>query len=85
MTMTVAKLHRLLGEIVERGHGRKPVCIDKSTFHHPLEGDGALILGVESVEGPRWIYNCDDEGGVKENADGSESGRMTVVLKGGES
>lgn len=83
MTITVARLHRLLGEMVERGHGRKPVCIDKMSFSHPLEIDGCTILGVESVEGPRFIPNFDDDGGFKENADGTESGRMTVVLKGG--
>lgn len=83
MTITVAKLHRLLGEIIDLGDGRKPVCIDKSTFTHPLEGDGCTIIGIEFVDGPLWICNADDEGGVKENADGSESGRMTVVLKGG--
>lgn len=83
MTITVARMHRLLGEFVERGHGRKPVCIDKATFSHALEGDGCTILGVEVIDGPNWIYNCDDDGGVKENTDGSESGRMTIVLKGG--
>lgn len=83
MTMTVARLHKLLGKLVEKGHGRKPVCIDKRTFSHPLENDGCTILGVDAIEGPRFIPNCDDDGGFKENSDGTESGRMTVVLKGG--
>lgn len=83
MTITAAKLHRLLGEIVERGHGRKPVCINKETFRDNRESDGCVILGVEVIEGPIWIPNCDDDGGFAENADGSESGRMTVILKGG--
>ena len=83
MTMTVAKLHRLLGEIVKRGHGRKPVCINKETFLDNRESEGCVILGVDTIEGPVFVPNCDDDGGFKENADGSESGRMTVVLKGG--
>jgi hypothetical protein len=82
MTMTVATLHKRLAELVTRGHGRKPVCINKETFRDSLEQDGCVILGVEAIEGPKWIPNCDDDGGTKKNADGSESGRMTVVLKG---
>ena len=74
MTMTVEKLHKMLGEIVKRGHGRKPVCINKETFSHPLEGDGAVILGVEKIDGPIWIPTCGDDGGGSENADGTESG-----------
>ena len=83
MTMTVATLHKRLSVLVEQGHGRKPVCISKTTFRDNREGDGCTILGVESIDGPTWIPNCDDDGGFKENADGTESGRMTVVLKGG--
>lgn len=83
MTMTVGKLHKLLGQLVDQGHARKPVCINKNTFRHPLEDDGAVILGVEAVTGPKWIGNADDDGFTKENADGTESGRMTVILEGG--
>lgn len=83
MAMTVATLHKRLGEILARGHGRKPVCINKETFKDNRESDGCVILGVEEIEGPIFIPNCDDDGGYKENADGSESGRMTIVLKGG--
>lgn len=79
---TVAALHKALGQLVAAGHGRKPVCIDKETFTDRLEIDGATILDVASVDGPKWIYKMDDDGGVKINADGSESGRFTVVLKG---
>ena len=82
MTMTVNTLHKLLGELIEQGHGRKPVCIDKGTFHHPLEDDGAVILGVSGMYGPKFIANADDDGGVKTNEDGTESGRQTVVLVG---
>ena len=51
-------------------------------FGHPCESDGYLILDVESVEAD-LIYVMDDDGGIKENADGTERMRMTVVLYGG--
>lgn len=83
MSMTVKALHKKLGELVTAGHGRKPVCVNKDSFYSPLEDDGAVIIGVESVSGPKWIGNIDDDGFTKWNKDGSESGRSTVVLEGG--
>lgn len=80
--MNVQQLHQALGVLVAQGHGRKPVCVNKNTFRHPLEGDGAVILGVKAVKGPEWIQMTDDDGGPKVNADGSESGRYTVILEG---
>ena len=82
--MNVGQLHRHLSRLVKEGHGRKPVCIDKSTFQHPCEDDGCVILEVHKVEGPEFIRNIDDDGGHKENNDGTESGRLTVVLCGTE-
>ena len=84
MTMTVSKLHKLLTELIAAGHGRKPVCINKRTFNHRMEEDGAVILPVESVSGPEFIGTTDDDGGTKFNRDGTEAGRYTVVLSGGE-
>lgn len=80
--MNVAQLHRALGELIAKGHARKPVCINKNSFHHPLEGDGAVILGIDSVQGPIFVGMTDDDGGTKFNKDGTESGFMTVILKG---
>lgn len=79
--MTVARLHRLLAKLIDQGHGHKPVAVNKRTFTHPLEGDGACILSVHGVR-IEWIATADDDGGRKENADGSESGRITAVLFG---
>jgi hypothetical protein len=79
--ITVGKLHKFLGELVAKGHARKPVCIDKATFHHPLESDGATILEVEKGRF-MWIPMIDDDGGVKQNKDGTESGRQCLVLRG---
>ena len=84
MTMTVSKLHKQLSELIAAGHGRKPVCINKRTFNHKLERDGAVILPIESVSGPEFIGTADDDGWTKFNRDGTEAGRYTVVLSGGE-
>ena len=80
--MNVNQLHKALGALVEKGHGRKPVCINKTSFNHPLESDGAVILNVQAVTGPRFITMTDDDGGTKFNKDGTESGSYTVVLEG---
>lgn len=80
--MNVNQLHKALGELIAKGHGRKPVCINKSSFHHPLEMDGAVILAVRNVSGPQFIVMTDDDGGTKFNKDGTESGSYTVVLEG---
>lgn len=84
MTMTVFRLHKQLSELIAAGHGRKPVCINKRTFNHRMEEDGAVILPVESVSGPEFIGTTDDDGGMKFNRDGTDAGRYTVVLSGGE-
>lgn len=83
MGLTVARLHKELGKLIEQGHGRKPVNVHKESFHHPLESDGAVILDVESIQGPVWISMADDDGGTKWNRDGTESGKRVVILKGG--
>ena len=81
MSMTVAKLHRFLGAMIEAGHGRKPVTVNKRTFSHPLEQDGVSILNVHSAE-LDWIPQGDDDGGTKVNKDGTEHGKWNVVLTG---
>lgn len=82
MSLTVAALHKKLGELIAAGHARKPVLVNKPSFTHPLEQDGAVLLDVEAVEGPQWIPMCNDDGGTKWNKDGTESGRTVVILKG---
>lgn len=79
--MTVNKLLKLCEVAIAAGHGRAAVCVDKPTFTHPLEGDGAVILdachaGVESV------VQMDDDGGTKTNARGGECYRTCFVLQG---
>lgn len=79
--MTVNKLYKDLGKLIEAGHGRKKVAINKNTFNHALESDGCVILHVEtsSIE---WVPTIDDDGGFKENKDGSEAGCSMCVLCG---
>ena len=57
---------------------------NKRTFNNRLEQDGAVIMPVEIVYGPVFINTADDDGGTKFNRDGTEAGRYTVVLAGGE-
>lgn len=82
MPMTVAALHKRLGELIVAGHGRKPVVVKKQSFHHACEDDGVTMLDLYGVEDPRWVYTCDDDGGVKINKDGTEAGRRQVILYG---
>lgn len=79
--MTVQKLHTLLGKLIEQGSGRLPICVNKPTFSHNLEGDGCVILNICGVK-TEWIPNIDGDGGMKVNKDGSESGRTTAILFG---
>lgn len=79
---TVAKLHKQLGKLIEQGHGRKPVLVNKPSFHDAREDDGCVLLEIFGIEGPRWIPMADDDGGTKWNADGTESGKRVVVLFG---
>lgn len=83
MSMTVATLHKRLSALIDAGHGRKPVLVDKPSFTHPCEQDGTTILEISSVDGPKWIPICDDDGGTKWNKDGTESGKTVIVLSGG--
>lgn len=80
--MTLNKFIKVLIEIRDNGNGHKPVFVDKKSFSHALESDGAYIIGLEDAN-VRWVNFLDDDGGIKFNKDGSESGRNIVVLSGG--
>lgn len=81
-TMTIAKLHKMLCALVEDGHGRRPVCVNKESFYHPLEGDGVSILDVTEAR-TDTITIADDDGWAAFNKDGSEKTRKVFVLGGG--
>lgn len=73
--MTVAKLAKLLAKEIARGNGRCAVCIDKPTFQHPLEPDGAVIQDVVSIR-TESVVQLDDDGAFTERY------RRCVVLTG---
>lgn len=77
MAITIGRLHKLLSRMIEQGHARKKVCINKASFSHPLEGDGAVILDVETVQIESYPM-LDDDGFTKEN-----SCHTSLVLGGG--
>ena len=80
--MTVAKLHKLLGTLVEEGQGRRPVCVNKASFYHPLESDGVAILDVTEAKADT-ITMADDDGWTATNKDGTERTRKVFVIGGG--
>ena len=81
-TMTVARLHKQLSEMVQNGQGWMKVAVNKRSFHHPLESDGAVILDVQSAAFT-WVPLTDDDGGTAMRKDGTERGSMRLVIDGG--
>lgn len=79
--MTLNKLHKLLGKLIEQGHGRRTVGVDKQSFQDNRENDGPMILPVCEVD-VEWINDADDDGGLAFNKDGTERGRTTIILGG---
>jgi hypothetical protein len=77
--MTINRLHKLLAGAITKGYGHRMVCIQKNTFEHPLEE--VEILEVEEAIIATWPM-LDDDGGHRELADGRESTRTGMLLKG---
>ncbi|QKD45332.1 hypothetical protein HF896_17675 [Alicycliphilus denitrificans] len=63
-------------------HARKQWEPSKRFCNHVLEGDGAVIMDMEHIDGLKWIPLNDDDGGTKWNRDGSEAGYRMVALSG---
>lgn len=80
-TMTVNQLHRLMVKLINQGHGKLPVCINKDTFRDNCESDGAVILPVDGAT-VRRVYILDDDGGIKMTKAGRECERTMAVLHG---
>lgn len=79
--MTIGRLHKLLGKLVENGHSRVQVCVNKDTFTDNREADGVVMLPVNGAI-LRYIGVANDDGGTQENADGSERHRNTLLIYG---
>lgn len=82
MSITVGRLHKELTKLIEQGHARKHVMINKRTFSHVLEPDGVCILPVEDFIVDSYTI-ADDDGGIATNKDGSEKYKTSLVLIGG--
>lgn len=79
--MTINQLHKLTAKLKDQGLGRRVVHIDKSTFSHPLESDGCLVLEVETAD--MHTFNIlDDDGFTAVNAKGAEVYYTGLVLYG---
>lgn len=79
--MTVAKLHKLLGEMIAQGHGRRSVLVNKSTFTSNLEADGVVILEVCGVIPHTGTY-ADGDGFTAVRRDGRECTMSCVLIYG---
>jgi hypothetical protein len=79
--MTLNKLYRHLGKLIDEGCGRYQVAVHKPSFVNPCESDGVVILPVEAIE-CYLVPQSDDDGGTAVNRDGTERLRGTVVLGG---
>ena len=80
-TLTVGRLHKLLGQMIEQGHARRGVCVSKETFRDNREGDGCTILQAYDCRVKR-INLADDDGGTAINKDGSERTTTVAILFG---
>ncbi len=76
--MTLSRLIKELQKL-EAEHGRCKVCVDKNTLYDGNETFS--VCRIKSVQS-QWVYNASDDGGVKYNKDGTESGSTTIVLCG---
>lgn len=79
MTLTVAKLHKILEETITLGRGNMPVGVDLDTFNSP--NDDATVADVGAAK-PAWVAQCDGDGWTETNADGTEKGRTMLLLCG---
>lgn len=79
--MTVTRLHKLLGKMIDDGLGRRQILVNKETFTHNLEADGAVMLEVCGVI-PHVATLMDDDGGTAVRKDGRERSSLCVLIYG---
>lgn len=80
--LTVGKLHKILGRLINQGAIRRRVCVSKETFRSNLESDGVTILEAHDCR-LETIHLADDDGGTGVNKDGSEKYTTVAILFGG--
>ena len=77
--MTIKRLHKELTKLINEGHGRKEVCVDKSHVNHPCEPDGVCLFPVTGASiGTHEMMG--EDGGFKELADGTVATRTSLVI-----
>jgi hypothetical protein len=77
--MTIAKLAKIVNQIVECGNGRQYVAVHKDTLD---TGNNTFnVCEIYKAEMQR-INICDGDGFTEENKDGSERSRLCLVLRG---
>jgi hypothetical protein len=79
--VTLNQLHKVLGKLIAKGHGRRQVTVAKESFTDNRESDGCTILPISAVD-LRWVLMADDDGGIAVRKDGRERGSTQVVLGG---
>jgi len=79
--VTVGQLHKELGKLIEQGYKRTRICVNKPSFTHALEDEGATILNVHECR-VRLLEMMDDDGGWKFRKDGKQCYLTCVVLAG---
>lgn len=79
--MTVGRLHKQLTKLIEQGHKRRKVVIDKPTFSHPLESDGCCMLDVKDMSLVCY-HILNEHGGFGHGKNDVEKYQTSLVLVG---
>lgn len=80
--VTIQHLHKLLTKEIEKGNGRRKVCVDKPSLYHPLEDDGAIIIDVHAAV-VESVQQLNDDGGIGHGPCNSERYKTCLVIRGG--
>lgn len=81
--MTINKLRKILDQAVKDGYGHRRVCVYKTSFQHPLEGDGCVIMDAKNAM-VKSVNLINDDGGTKTDSKGRECYFTALVITGGD-
>ena len=79
--MTLNKFKKIIDKLIEQGHGRTQVSVNKESFSDNRESDGCVILNVYGAE-YQYVPQAAGDGGTQFNADGTERYKRTIVIFG---
>ncbi|MFH1850993.1 MAG: hypothetical protein ABIA75_01470 [Candidatus Neomarinimicrobiota bacterium] len=80
--MTIQKLHKILSELIDQGHGRKTILVNKPSL---WDGNETFELCEITDTDYRWYPIVDGDGFSIENKDGMEHGKHALILIGSNS